>query len=129
MVILYEFQITQPSENVQLCSNAQIKFKLKVSLRGISTSVNLDLLVVLHANVARAWYQHDTHILQRAFHDVHVLVQVAGWRLGGIRQEGILEVHTQGLWQIVVPKCQAALTESERTYGTDDNEHLLLTKF
>lgn len=91
--------------------------------------MNLDLLVVLHANVARAWHQHDTHILQRAFHDVHVLVQVAGWRLGGVRQEGILEVHTQGLREIVVPKRQAALTESERTNGRDDCEHLLLKIF
>lgn len=91
--------------------------------------MNLDLLVVLHANVARAWYQHDTHIFQRAFDNVHVLVQVAGWRLGGVRQEGILEVHTQGLREIVVSKCQAALTESERTNGTDDYEHLLLKIF
>lgn len=89
--------------------------------------MNLDLLVVLHANVAWAWYQHDTHILQRAFDDVHVLVQVAGWRLGGVRQEGILKVHAQGLREIVVPKCQAALTKSEHTNGRDDYEHLSLT--
>lgn len=125
MGILYEFQMRQPFESVQRSNSIQIKS----FPQGYFTSVNLDLLVVLHANVARARYQHDTHVLQRAFHNVHVLVQVAGWRLGGVRQEGILEVHTQGLRQIVVPKSQAALTESERTYGTDGNEHLLLTKF
>lgn len=69
----------------------------------------LDLLIILQANVARTGNQHDTHVLQRAFHDVHVLVQVAGWRFGSVRQEGILKVHTQSLWEVVVSKCQTAL--------------------
>lgn len=71
-----------------------------------------DSLVVLHAEVAWAGHQHDAHVLQRALHDVHVLVQVAGRRLGGVRQEGVLEVHAQGLGQVVVPEGQATLEES-----------------
>lgn len=73
----------------------------------------MDLLIILHAKVARTGNQHDAHILQRAFDDVHVLVQVTGGRLGGIRQEGVLKVHTQGLGEVVVPKCQTTLQESE----------------
>lgn len=70
---------------------------------------NLDSLIVLHADVARARNQHDAHILQRALDDVHVLVQVAGRGLGGVRQEGVLEVHAHSLGEVVVPKRQAAL--------------------
>lgn len=73
------------------------------------------LLVVLHAQVARTGNQHDSDIFQRPFDNVHVLVQVAGWGLGGVRQEGVLEVHTQGLRQIVVPKCQATLQKRKHT--------------
>lgn len=75
------------------------------------TPADLHSLVVLHADVARAGNQHDAHVLQRAFDDVHVLVQVAGRRLGGVRQEGVLEVHAQSLGEVVVPKRQAALVE------------------
>ena len=76
---------------------------------------DLDLLIILHAKVAWTRDQHDTHVLQRAFDDMHVLVQVAGWRLGGVRQEGILKVHTQSLGEVVVPKRQTALQHSKHT--------------
>ncbi len=78
---------------------------------------DLDLLIILHAKVARTGNQHDAHILQRAFDNVHVLVQVAGWRLGGVRQEGILKVHAQSLGKVVVPKRQTALQESKQRRG------------
>lgn len=84
----------------------------------VSSSVSdLDLLIILHAKVAWTGNQHDAHILQRAFDDVHVLVQVAGWRLGGVRQEGVLKVHTQSLGEVVVPKRQTALQESKHMHS------------
>lgn len=86
---------------MQLCSRAQIKYPHGSTFHFFA---NLDSLVVLHANVAWARNQHDAHVLQRAFDDVHVLVQVAGRRLGGVCQEGVLEVHTQSLREVVVPK-------------------------
>ncbi len=73
----------------------------------------LDLLIILHAKVAWTGNQHDAHILQRAFDDVHVLVQVAGWRLGGVRQESILKVQAQSLREVVVSKRQTTLQESK----------------
>lgn len=76
---------------------------------------DLNSLVILHAQVARTGNQHDPHILQWAFDNVHVLVQVAGGRFGGIRQAGVLKVHAQSLWEVVVPKCQAALQDSKHT--------------
>ena len=85
----------------------KLKFS-EVCPDGVSSPAS-DLLVILHAKVAWTGNQHDTHILQWAFDDVHVLVQVAGWRLGGICQEGILKVHAQSLGEVVVPKCQTAL--------------------
>lgn len=88
----------------------QLKFKLKIS------TIFLYLLIILHAKVARTGNQHDAHILQRAFDDVHVLVQVAGWRLGGVRQEGILKVHAQSLGEAVVTKSQTALQESKQKH-------------
>lgn len=107
-MFLNQFQFEPPFESVQLCTAAQIKGSPR---RIVRISANLDSLVVLHANVARARDQHDAHVLQRAFDDVHVLVQVAGRRLGGVRQEGIFEVHAQGLGEVVVPERQAALVE------------------
>lgn len=44
---------------------------------------------------------------------MHVLIQVAGWRLGGIRQEGVLKVHAQGLREVVVPERQTTLQDSK----------------
>lgn len=72
-----------------------------------------DWLIILEAKVARAGNQHHTHVLQRALDDVHVLIQVAWWRLGGIRQEGIFKVHAQGLREVVVPKSQTTLQDSK----------------
>ena len=66
-------------------------------------------LVVLHAHVTRAGHQHHADVLQRALQDVHEAVPVAGGRLGGVGQESVLEVHTQGLGKVVVPKGQATL--------------------
>lgn len=93
------------------CTRSQIKCPPR---RIFHISANLDSLVVLHANVARARNQHDAHILQRAFDYMHVLVQVAGRRLGGVRQEGILEVHAQSLREEVVPKCQPSLVKESQ---------------
>lgn len=78
---------------------------------------DLDLLVILHAKVAWTGNQHDAYILQRAFDDVHELIQVAGGRLGGVCQEGVLEVHTQSLGEVVVPKRQTALQKSKHTHA------------
>lgn len=75
-----------------------------------------DLLIILQAEVSWTGNQHDSDILQRAFDDVHVLIQVAGWRLGGVRQEGILKVHAQGLREVMVPKCQTTLQDSKRRF-------------
>lgn len=74
------------------------------------------LLVILHAQVAWTGNQHDAYILQRAFDDVHELVEVAGWWLGGVGQEGIFKVNTQSLGEVVVPKRQTTLQESKHTY-------------
>lgn len=82
----------------------------------VSSAYDLVLLVILHAQVAWTGNQHDTHILQRAFDDVHVLVQVAGWRLGGVRQEGIFKVHAKSLGEVMVPKRYSTLQQSKQTH-------------
>lgn len=73
----------------------------------------MDLLIILQTKIAWTGNQHDTHILQRAFDNVHVLVQVARRRLGGVCQECIFKVHTKSLREVMVPKRQSALLHSK----------------
>lgn len=75
----------------------------------------------MKTDVSGARNQHDAHVLQLPLDDVHELVQAAGGRLRGVRQESVVEVDAQRLRLVMVPEGQAPL-EAHRdaaSHGSD----------
>ena len=99
-IFMNELPLSGKTSNIHLCADDTEIYVANSNTRQIIASplvfdFELHSLVVLHAQVAWAWHQHDTDVLQGALDNVHVLVEVAGRWLGGRSEEHTSELQSR----------------------------------